>query len=223
MLKLEKGNLEFRLSRYGIKLEYKKMPYFNLIFNWKKPDIITQGITNRCSDGNYVLFLDYDQVYLSTVLEDIQAIRRKFGICSFFIFRSSKIQSSLSEVYSNWFVYSVCKVNYKTIKEILKNVRVDESYLKGDYYHKAFVLRFESKYFFKDGEELGIFKSKPTFYGLKLYNSCKFQHSKAHLKALEVLFGLKVPKNLSLGKKASPKKFDNSKFVEIVTYPTMVK
>jgi hypothetical protein len=213
MFKVEKKNLEFRLSRYGLKIEYKRMPYFNLTFNWKKPDLVTQGITNRCSDGKYVLFLDYDQVYLSTVLEDIQTIRKRFKLCNFFIFKSSGLKSSLSDVYANWFVYSIDKLDYFTMKQILRNVRVDEAYNKGDYYHNAFVLRFSPKYYFR-GKDFFVYKEQPKFFGLKLFKSCKYRHSRAHLNALKILFGLKVP---------SFKNLDNSKQVEIVTYPTMIK
>jgi len=44
---------------------------------FKKPVSESYGITNKCADGEYILFADYDKIYLSTLLKELDNVFKK--------------------------------------------------------------------------------------------------------------------------------------------------
>jgi len=48
------------------------------------------GYTNRCKDGRYIIFLDYDNRKLSWIEDELRSMQKKFVLSTFYVFQSSK-------------------------------------------------------------------------------------------------------------------------------------
>jgi len=78
------------------------------------------GYTNRCKNGRYCIFLDYDNVDLNLIKPELEHLQINFNLSSFYIFQSSENS-----------YHAVCfdKVNLHEYIQILRNSSVDPRYI----------------------------------------------------------------------------------------------
>jgi len=78
------------------------------------------GYTNRCKDGKYCIFLDYDNSKLEWIRAELRHLQHAFLLSDFYVFQSSKDS-----------YHAVCfdKVTLQKYIQILKNSSVDVNYI----------------------------------------------------------------------------------------------
>ena len=99
---------------------------------------VVQGYCNRCYDGKYIIFLDYDNLELSWIKPEIKRLQEDFKLSDFYLFRSSEKG-----------VHAVCmdKVSLPKLVRILKNTSIDEKYIQVplNFGKKIWTLRLSDK------------------------------------------------------------------------------
>ncbi len=53
-----------------------------------KREVLHYGVGNRCDDGKYVLFLDYDHSPIEWVREELRLLQEYYGIGAFYLFKT---------------------------------------------------------------------------------------------------------------------------------------
>ena len=144
------------------------------LFRRKRNSMYVEGYTNRCKDGKYVIFLDYDRIPIDWIKEELKHLQEMFEIGDFYLFKSSK------ESY-----HAVCldKVNLHIYLSILKNSTVDTDYINVPLYfgRKTWVLRLTDK------------KNNPVkFIGILKGKFSELNQSSAHALILNNIFDLKI-------------------------------
>lgn len=93
--------------------------HFVFDFGYRKDgEEYVTGITNRCADGRYCLFLDYDDVPYEWVVEELRFLISAHGIGDVHVFRTNKG------------FHAICTTKY-SLSEIVTFMRdssVDEAY-----------------------------------------------------------------------------------------------
>jgi hypothetical protein len=116
------------------------------------------GIGNRCDDGQYVPFLDYDESPLEWVYDEIGLLQEKYALGSAYVFRTKH----------GYHVMFLDKVTLAVLMELLDCTTVDKRFRKIplQYARKIWVLRQSNK----KGEVieyLGVVKNeRDTFHRL---------------------------------------------------------
>lgn len=161
----------------------------------KIPDQTQLGSYSLCMDGLHVLYLDYDQLPLQIIINEIKSIQEMYDIGNIYIFESSL---------KKYHAVSLDKINIKEYYRIMQWLNVDPNHAKGPYYNNmnSFVLRMS------DAEEEHI-----RLVGT-LARKSKRQKSKAHAK----MFNLKYPGMVKI-----TKQFDNNDKLNICQYETYKK
>lgn len=129
------------------------------------------GIGNRCNDGRYVLFLDYDHVPLEWVEEEIKLLQETcFDLGHAYIWRTKH----------GLHVIFLQKLYLGRVKELLDRTSADKNYkeVPMQYARKIWVLRQSAKTGWKN-EYLGVRKS-----------ACHVQRSNAHAVYLVMFMGV---------------------------------
>ena len=144
------------------------------LFRKKRNSEYVEGYTNRCKDGKYVIFLDYDRVPIEWIMEEIKQLQEIYEIGDFYIFQSSK------ESY-----HAVCldKVALTEYLSILHNSSVDTDYVDVPLYfgRKIWSLRLTDKN-----------KNPIRFVGKAKGKFSELNQSSAHTTILNNLFDLKI-------------------------------
>ena len=185
------------------------------------------GVTNKCHDSEYVLFADYDGIYLHTLFEELSNIHEKFKdfLTNFAIFESSESIMTGQGTLGSYHVISFAKLPYHKMREILSYMSVDDDFFKlpKRTAYRSNTLRISPKYewvmnYDKDDHEVGkqrVLKDEPKFV-------CWFPEVKhkpiglvslAHLKAYQ-----KFIENFTYLDKVYHWKFDKKSFVELKKY-----
>lgn len=64
---------------------------FKLAFrSYKSFDTFLTGITNRCNNGEYILFLDYDEVPIKWIEEELNYLLETQDLNHFYLFKTNK-------------------------------------------------------------------------------------------------------------------------------------
>lgn len=134
------------------------------------PKAWTTGTMNRCEDGKYIVYLDYDLIeedYLKGELAHLQAV---FDVGDFFVFQSSP---------KKYHAISFSKMTALEYVRLLENSSADELFKKIPRYvsYRNWVLRH-----FEKAE-----KNKPK-YLYTLANTSNRQESYAHFKFLKTFY-----------------------------------
>ncbi len=126
----------------------------NIINEIKKPVSSCYGITNKCSDGEYVLFADYDKVYFHVLLEELTNIfeKHKDKLTPFLILESSESISTKNGTLGSYHVISFGKLPYHEMREILSGMSVDDAFynLPKNTPYRANTLRISPKFEWKE-------------------------------------------------------------------------
>ena len=77
------------------------------------------GMTNRCSDGRYVLFLDYDGHTKAEVIEEILYLQERFGLGDCHLLRSST---------QGFHVICTQKFSLREFMQIMEHSSTDDAY-----------------------------------------------------------------------------------------------
>jgi len=139
----------------------------------KKNKHYVVGYTNRCDDGKYVLFLDYDNIELSWLLTELNHLIRKYSLGDIYVFESSP---------RSFHVICLDKFRREEFLRIAKDTSVDERYIYVPlkYGKGVWTLRLTEK----DSKDIKFVKM--------LKGNGMRQQSYAHAKILNKLFNLEI-------------------------------
>ena len=135
----------------------------------------TIGYTNRCEDGKYIIFLDYDNLEYQWVINELRRLQSDYMLGDFYIFQSGE---------NNYHAVCFDKVVMQELLVILKNSSVDQNYIDvpAKWGKKIWTLRLTDK------------KDIPIEYMRRVdseHTGFRWQ-SKAHATIIENLFGMKI-------------------------------
>jgi len=169
---------------------------------FKKPVSTCYGITNRCGDGEYILFADYDKIYFSTLLKELDNVfkRSKKYLTQFAIFESTESILTKNGTLGSYHVVSFAKLPYQQMREILSYMTVDDDFfnLPKTVPYRANTLRISPKFEWeeqhdkKTGEGIGnqhVLKDAPKFvcWYPETYHVPDVKVSEGHLKTYQHL------------------------------------
>jgi hypothetical protein len=99
---------------------------------------VTYGMTNRCIDGKYVLFLDFDGHQYDHVLEEMKLFQKKHDLSDLFVFESSP---------NNYHVVGIDKMTLTRYRKIMGETSSDLAYRDVPFWFgkKAWILRLGYK------------------------------------------------------------------------------
>ena len=176
--------LKFRtnLSIFG-----KDIRFFIGVFpaytTWKK------GITNRCKDGQFVLFLDYDDVPFEWIVDELKLLQKGQGLGDIHLFKTGK----------GYHAINTEKRPFWDMIEMMQRTSCDPNYIMIPlkYGKKAWTLRVSDK------------KGEPTIQYVKTLKGENWMaQSRPHNFLLRELYGVKIPKKMEDGEKV----FYNSEY-----------
>jgi len=193
---------------------------------FKKPVSTAYGLTNKCADGEYILFADYDKVYLHVLLKELDNIFKKHKkyLTNFAIFESTKSISTKNGTLGSYHVVSFAKLPYQKMREILSYLSIDDDFYKlpQNTPYRANTLRISPKYEYQgfsdaDTKDGTIIKDAPKFvcWFPEGNNIPKVKVSGGHLKTYEHLINnFDMPDNfldydLDLSAKIELKQYDS--------------
>lgn len=175
-------DLKILNRQIGFKLISRKNKYREVI-----------GYTNRCTDGKYILTLDYDNMRLDFIQNEIIRLQEDYGLGDFYIIKSSK------ESY-----HAVCldKMNYHDFLDILMSTSVDYNYIRVPINsgQKLWVLRLTKK------------DIKPEVVEIVKSPYQQNEKSFAHLNLLHKILKIDIPEEI--------KGFDLKKEIVLARYKT---
>lgn len=79
------------------------------------------GVSNKCEDAKYVLFLDYDTTPLETIRTECEGLQNDYQLSSFYIFESSP---------NNYHAVCFDKFTKQNLITIMKQTSIDTAYIK---------------------------------------------------------------------------------------------
>mgnify|MGYP001550208708 CR=1 FL=1 len=79
------------------------------------------AVTNRCIDGKYIVFLDYDNRELEWVVDEVEYLQEMYDLSTAYIFNSSK---------NSYHVITFDKLCYTEYLQLLNESSVDPHYRK---------------------------------------------------------------------------------------------
>ncbi len=146
-------------------IQYDNPNYVFTLSKTFKPTITAFGITNRCADGKFVLFLEYDNVYKELIYKNLKNLLGLYpdSLDNFYIAKTSEETTDKNgQTKGNYHIVNFAKLYHYQTEEMLKICDVDPNFLKIPYKtaHKTHVLRISEK-FWHIGNK--IIKEKPKF------------------------------------------------------------
>ena len=199
-------------------IQYESPEYVFTLSKTFKPKIDCFGVTNRCSDGKFILFLDYDKVYKDVVTNDLNVLLKKFpkSFSNFYIATTepeTKLENNKTK--GSYHVVNFAKMFKYQINEAIQYCNTDPFFktIPEKTAHKCHVLRTSEKFWKINGN---IIKEKPTFlekYPRTTINP-RIELSNPHYRFFERHWNIQEPFI------RQPMKFDNLKNIEIHKYST---
>ena len=160
-------------------LGFETRMYFGIFrrFNsWKT------GITNRCKNGEFVLFLDYDEVPLEWVLDELKWLQSEEYLGDIHIFKTAK----------GYHAVNTEKRSFTEILRLMNLTSADPHFINVPlkYGKKVWTLRTSDK------------KNKPkTSFVMTMKGSIPIKQSSPHNWLLRNLYGIKISKKYEDGEK----------------------
>lgn len=129
-----------------------------------KPRIETAGIDNRCGDGLFIFFADYDRVYLDIVKQNLRVLLERFPgrFENFYIAASEQPREIEGKTFGNFHIVSFAKMPKLELAECLGFCDIDPQFKEAltSTAHRANVLRSCEKVWIADGKQA---KERPFF------------------------------------------------------------
>lgn len=131
----------------------------------EKPKSFCYGLTNRCDDGAYILFADYDKIYLEVLLKELANVYKRFKpiLTRFAIFESSPRVMTKKGALGSFHVVSFGKIPYAKMREVLSYMTVDDDFyrLPKSTAYRTNTLRVSPKFDYKKPDV--VLKDAPRF------------------------------------------------------------
>lgn len=139
----------------------------------KKKDVLHYGVGNRCKDGQYVVFLDYDETYRAWIEDEIRLLQERFVMLG---------NAYLFKTKNGFHVIFLEKVTMTELLIILDTTTCDKNYRTVPmlYARRIWVLRQSTK----KGEAI-------EYLGRIKKRGCRNERSRAHAMYLEEFCGVK--------------------------------
>ena len=143
-IKNKEITFKYKLKR-GENYKVNQDRNYKIISIYKKPRPV-KGITSYCSDGQHILFLDYDKTMKWIVLQDYKRIQRLFGLPPAYLFTTKELSQD-GEKYGNYHVICLVKNYPNRIYNILSTTHCDVNYTSMPQRNifKNWVLRISNK------------------------------------------------------------------------------
>lgn len=104
------------------------------------------GVFSLCKDNKHIVFLDYDNVYESRVLQDIDYLQKKYRLGNAYILTTKRGLKNSKDFFGNYLVFFLDKFTFRRVVEIQAETHADDLYKKiEDYPDKGFVIRTSQK------------------------------------------------------------------------------
>lgn len=134
------------------------------------------GISNRTEDGHYVVFLDYDEIGLDEIENELARLQNDFDLGNFYIFGLDRPDS----------FHAICctKLTAKECQEVINESGADQAFKQAPRYFQRnrWILRVGPK-----GER------KPPKYEETILHPCLRQESIGHLLFLKNWYNAPIP------------------------------
>jgi len=132
------------------------------------------GYCNRCQDGKYIVFMDYDRIAFEWLTQELQVLQDAFKLGDFYIFESSS---------GCYHVVCLDRLSFFDYVTLLRNSSVDRDYIDVPlkYGKKVWTLRFTEK------------NNAPVRFAGMIQSKYKArEQSLAHAKVLNSLYNLEI-------------------------------
>lgn len=163
----------YRKLSFQFRLPFTKQNFYFQAENWPEAEK-TLGITNRTEDGNYVIFLDYDDMELSEVVDDCMRLQCDWSLGNFYLFKLGREKS----------FHAICcsMLNARSVYEIIGESCADAAFRNAPrlFQRSRWILRIGPK-----GQ-----RTAPE-YLMKVQNDGVYQESEGHLLFLKKYYGVK--------------------------------
>lgn len=184
------------------------MHFFGMVS--KHPKVDTIGMSNLCSDGRFVLFIDYDNVFLYRVVDEVKRLQQRWKIGTAVILSTGEDMDMQGKHYGNYHVVAYSKFKFHEIYSMLDETSCDPNFRRvPEFFNGRYhVLRIFPK--FLDGREI---RGMPYLRRV-LYARTERELSYPHYKFLLNVYQMPKPKRQFNGR------FDRSKTLKTVVYQT---
>lgn len=200
----------FRVNKSTIKLHLRfgRLHFFTVVS--KHPDVETVGMSNLCSDGRFVLFIDYDDTFLYRVIDEVRILQRKFRVGSVAILSTGGTVDLQGKEYGNYHVVGFAKFRFHDMLDMLEGTSCDRNFrrIPQIFNGRSWTLRIAPKML--DGREI---KGMPYLKRM-VYAKTGLEMSRPHYKFLMNVYGMpKLPRKYM-------SRFDRSDKLKTVYYQT---
>jgi hypothetical protein len=146
-----RNNLTLHLGKYVI----------NFVFRFEeKKTTMVRGVGNRCENGEYVLFVDYDHHVLDHVLEEVQLVQNRMQLGTAHVFKTKH----------GYHVVYLQKITIQEVVDSLDMTTCDKAYqnIPLQYAMRTWILRSTKK---GDDDEITHVTSIPPIKNYKIIKS----------------------------------------------------
>lgn len=148
-----------------------------LLGYYRPPKMVyVAGITNRCRNGEYIIFLDYDNIPVDWVIDELKFLQERYNLGDFILLRSSK---------NGFHAINPTKVSLNQLVTILRASSTDAAF------KNVPLLRARKVWTLRTTMKKG---SIPKYY-LTLRHSTRREGSRPHWRVLQKLYNLPSPRN----------------------------
>jgi len=199
-------------------IQYEGPGYIFTLSKTFKPEISCRGISNRCEDGSFIFFADYDKVYKSVMIKNLSNLLKRFpGELDTFYIAATAPEEILEDgkIKGSYHVVNFVKHRKSKIAEFLEYCDVDPFFIEipEKTAHKCHVLRYSEKISMVNNK---IIKERPEF--IQVYPIWPSQTGKEcslpHFRLFEKIWGIPF---------SAGHKFDNATTLERHLYSTPKK
>lgn len=157
--------LNEKIDKINKIIQYETEAYIFTLSKRLKPKVKCYGVSNRCEDGQFILFLDFDSIYKDIMYKNLDLLLKKYPnlLDVFYIARTSEEKHLKNgKIIGSYHAINFIKHTKNQINEFLNQSDVDPEYIKSfnTTAHKSNVLRLTNKYYALDGR---IIKEAPVF------------------------------------------------------------
>jgi len=117
-----------RINRSIVKLACNIFNFHILCVISRHPNVETVGMSNLCGDGRFVPFLDYDNVALYIVLDEVKRLQKEWGFGSAAILSTSSRFDVQGKEYGNWHVIGFGKMTFYEHAKMLESSSCDPNF-----------------------------------------------------------------------------------------------
>jgi len=167
-------------TRFSINVFNLEVKVFFGVF--KRFNAWKTGITNRCKDGQFVLFLDYDLTPIEWIMDELHHLQDECGVGDVYVFKTAK----------GFHCVNTEKRSFSDVLRLMQLTSCDPNYIAVPlrYGKKAWTLRVSDK----------RGKRKITYEGTSKGVN-KLVMSRPHNWLLRELYGVKIGKGVEDGEK----------------------